>query len=318
MSVWRVRMNHPATGEDVSKQAWERGEVGVWYGAWSAEDFHCAMTRHPHDPGSYLSALPRQQELGWSGPVPASYVDTVRRLVGIGEADVVLVFFDQTLHLARASSELRSHTDHPLNREGELFKYRLITDKRTFKLNQLPDVFRLVPSAGRSNVHRFTQARKLVDLLGDSADETDLNRRISAIPFKEWLDMLGWKSWESLCLGYLILQEGFVPTGLAVGHTLAVFDIVGRSREGARVLAQCKKNPQPVRMDADFVQGVTGGVAGKAYYFAYGGCLDAPDWVHVVSREDILRWGASDPGRWYLQAFRAPAPQSTLAAARES
>ena len=59
--VWRIRMRAGDYG-DYTEQAWERGEVGVWYGAWNADDFRQPLDQaQPHE---LLSALPEQQKLG--------------------------------------------------------------------------------------------------------------------------------------------------------------------------------------------------------------------------------------------------------------
>jgi hypothetical protein len=48
---WRVRMK-VAGWHDRSEAAWERGEVGIWYGAWTASDWREARRINPGDPWS--------------------------------------------------------------------------------------------------------------------------------------------------------------------------------------------------------------------------------------------------------------------------
>ena len=53
MSVGRIRMRD--SSGDYTEQAWDRGEVGVWYGGWSTDDFQRA--RAEKDPWNNLPRL---------------------------------------------------------------------------------------------------------------------------------------------------------------------------------------------------------------------------------------------------------------------
>lgn len=303
---WRVRMRYGAY-EELTSGALGRGEVGVWYGAWTAQDWASAVASGSAEHAlGYLNKLPNQQRLGWL--VTTSMFHTMRRFEGISPSDWVVLFAGDELHLVRLARELKSVADHPLNREGELFHYRVITDHKRFALSDLPDVYRLIAPAGRGNVNEFNESyRALVGLLAQSSDEQEVGRRIKQLCLAEWLDLLGPSGWESLCEGYLILTEGYVPTGLRIGRTLRTFDIIGRNRDGVRVFASCKKNKDPVHMDENFltaISKVTGGV--RVYYFAYGGCVDEREGVRIVSRDEIDAWSRTDKkGAWYLDVFRS-------------
>jgi hypothetical protein len=159
-----------------------------------------------------------------------------------------------------------------------------------------------VPPAGRGNVHEFGETnRKLVELLAISSDEAEVTKKISELSRADWLDLLGPSGWESLYHADLILRDRFVPTGLMVGRTLPLFDIVGRTEARKRVLGQCKKAPYAVTADEEFLRACTEypSVA-LFYYFAYGGCINAPRWLRVVTRDDIAKWLDEDPrGQWY-------------------
>lgn len=299
---WRLRMKYDDV--DLSRDAWERDEVGIWYGAWSASDLKHAL--QTDNPAKYLGGLPVQDRLGWK-PSP-SYIGAARRFAQqVTSQDWVVVFFDDTLHLARVCSEVSSEADHPLNRGNELFKYRKITAKKFFRLNRLNDSYRLIPSAGRGNVHEYNDTNwHLLELLANYSSEEHVNSAIEGKSIHEKLEMLGPSGWESLCLGYLILEEGFLPTGLRVGGTLRALDIVGRSREdkGDRIRAQCKKDNGVVDIPQDFLE-TCKDLLGKAkvYYFAYGGCRNAPEGVRVMDGREIERWGESEKGRSYFTSF---------------
>jgi hypothetical protein len=297
---WRIRMR--AFDRDWTREAWERDEIGIWYGVWSAEDFRRAMDRRQTaDPVQYLSNVPKQAALGW---VPTkAYIDTARRFAALDTNDWVVVYFDEALHLGRPTGELESRADHPRNlASGEVFKFRKVSAKKMFRLSLLPDPYRLVPPAGRGNVHEFGETnRKLVEYLASSADEGEVTTKISKLSREDWLDLLGPSGWESLCHAYLILRDRFVPTGLMVGRTLPLFDIVGRTEEGKRVLGQCKKAPYAVAVDEEFLRACSEYPSEALfYYFAYRGCANAPKWLRVVTRDDIAKWLDEDPrGQWY-------------------
>ena len=211
------------------------------------------------------------------------------------------------LGLARLELELQSADDHSLNQrysdnKYEIFKYRTIVEKKTFALAQLPDAYRLLPSQGHGNLHRFHGMRGHVQLLAEYPDAKAVRAAIAAMPFDQLIDILGASAWESVCTGYLTLEHSFVPTGLRTGSTLPISDIVGRSTvDGAHILAQCKKNPGPVGIPEDFLGAIdihAGAVS--AFYFAFGGCYDpVPENVNVIGREEILQWGQTDRGAMY-------------------
>jgi len=170
-------------------------------------------------------------------------VATARRFKDISDEDWVVIYLSDTqeIGLAKVKGSLCSKAKHPLNlNHGELFKYRRIRDKKTFRLLRLPDAYWLFPTQGRGNVHQFNNMREHVRLLAEHLNEDAINRAISQRPFDEMLDILGASAWESFCFAYLIWEEGFVPTGLSTGRTLPTVDIIGRRRNGSRVFAQCK------------------------------------------------------------------------------
>ena len=143
----------------------------------------------------------------------------IRRFFELTERDWIFTYFDDSLHFARPEQAVRSDVNHKWNFDNEVFKYRSIKGKKSFALRQLPDGFRLLTMSGRGNVHRIWGAERLVRILADSGDIEDARHQISEMPWREWLDILGPSSWESISLGYLILEKGFVPTGLRVEET---------------------------------------------------------------------------------------------------
>lgn len=299
---YRVRVKYR---NDETELAWNLGEVGIWYGAWSASDLEVARVMSTNDAAKFLSGVQRQfvsahPNLDWD--ISESTVHTARRFKGITSEDWVIVFFTDTLHFAQVMGDVNSDANHPLNKSGEVFKYRKIKRVKSFRLSRLPDSYRLIPSAGRANVHEYNGTNwELVSLLAESPDENAVREKILKMTLRERLNILGPTGWESLCLGYLILEEGFLPTGLRSGGTLQNVDIVGCNLDGKRIVAQCKKTNYPVEIDDEFLE-TCQNMDGKTFYFAYKGCLNPPPWVNVITIDDIENW---ERGKDYLELFFA-------------
>lgn len=151
-------------------EAWNRDEVGIWYGAWTADDWKLA--NQSPDPIKYLSELPRQKAVGWDNPaISAAAFKTIKRFCEIRETDWIWVFFNGGIHFAHPSGPLQRADGHPLDRRKELFKTRRIEGKKSFQLSLLPDCFQLLRPAGRANVFELHGGRPFLEILANSADE---------------------------------------------------------------------------------------------------------------------------------------------------
>jgi hypothetical protein len=148
---------------------------------------------------------------------------------------------------------------------------------------------------------------KHIELLANSEDESSVYRALATKSFDELIDLLGASAWESFCEAYLILEEGFVPTGLSTGRTLPTLDIVGRRRsDGLRIIAQCKKDviAKPIEGGFADVCASLDGVRHVAYYFAFGGVLGkVPPGVKVADKAGIIHWTQGENGGRYQQLF---------------
>lgn len=326
---WRIRMRYtPQKGEnDYSKTAWKLRQAGIWYGAWSASDFCQAMKENPNNPHDYLNRVPDQksliEKLGKKGAVGPSEIHTIKRfygssardgLDGISENEWVVACFDEKIHLARVVGKPESDLNneelnrpHPEAGTRELWKFRKLADPMEFRLAALPDLYMLIPQAGQSNVYRLRAYRQALQILLECKTEEGVRDRFEAMSNEERLQLLGPGSWESFCLGYLILEEQFLPTGLAVGRTLEGFDIVGRSsKTGRQILAQCKKDDDSKDIAESFLRKIEKyGTNVTPYYFAYHGCNNAPSnpKVIMITRENVLLWAQIEPGKSYLNNF---------------
>jgi hypothetical protein len=283
-------------GRDVSKLAWDSSFVGIWYGGWSAPEFNEALKQTTvAQQIAHLSQLPAQSKLYELGP---REFNTCLRFSKIDPNDWVYVYFDDALHFARVQGPLETSESEVFNLKSspdgppELFKYRRISEKKSFRLGQLPLSFLILRSAGRNNVYEHSDSyRQLVKMLAESQTETEVWDRFHKLSIVEWLKLASDKTWEAVCEAYLILEQDFVPVGLKVGGTLADFDIVGYSRGGARILAQCKKHPDPVHIEPSFVS-LCGTFSDpkELYYFAYGGVVQAPPEIQVIDSVVMQSW----------------------------
>jgi hypothetical protein len=316
---WRIRLNTQGQGE-FSRRAWDRNEVGVWYGAWTVNDLDAAFSRSSNLAGlaSNLNALPAQRNLGWN--VTTNYVGTAQRLKSIPEDDWVVLYLSDTreIALAKVQGPLCSDPKHPFNLgDGQVFKYRKLSAKKTFDLLRLPDAYRLLPAQGRGNVHQFGGMLEHVRLLAGHQNEDAVNLAFIQKPFDELLDVLGASAWESFCFAYLIWEEGFVPTGLSIGRTLPTVDLVGRRRNGSRIFAQCKKHPTKQPIDEEFRKlSETLASGDTAFYFAYGGTSEGFDSnIRLVDRAFALQWAETVNGQLYKRLLLGDAIKSSGPAA---
>jgi hypothetical protein len=215
-------------GDDVTKVAWHDDIIGVWYGGWNAEQFERTLEHNGKDAAVALSKFNDDAGLGWQ--MRARYVEAARRFWRMSDTDWVFTYFDDAIHLARIKSLVEREPHPSLSRGLELFKVRQIGSKKTFALAKLPDCFRLLSSAGQGNVHEVAATQPPVKMLAESTSEDEVCEKFQHLSWDEWLAALGPHGWEALCLGYLILEANFVPTGLDVGYTLPLFDLIGKNR----------------------------------------------------------------------------------------
>lgn len=98
------------------------------------------------------------------------------------------------------------------------------------------------------------------------------------------------------------MERSFIPTGLSTGRTLKAVDIVGRNRStGKRIMAQCKKNSNPVSIEEGFIESL--GPNDEAYYFAYGGCTDTHASIIIIDRSYVHKWINTPNGNLFKDLF---------------
>jgi hypothetical protein len=62
-NYWRIRLKNQ--DGDFTAAAWARGEIGIWYGGWSAVEFReaCKQCQTNNEIADRLNSLPSQQRL---------------------------------------------------------------------------------------------------------------------------------------------------------------------------------------------------------------------------------------------------------------
>lgn len=203
--------------------------------------------------------------------------------------------------MARVESPILTKEVKEFTRGGELFKVRRIGMTKSFRLDQLPESFRLLSCAGRGNIHEVGSTRLLVQMLADHDSSSSVAQAYRQLDWEGWLDALGPKGWETICLAYLIQEKQFMPTGVGVGGTLADFDVVGRDKSGKRVLAQCKKTPNKHIVEDKERAAYLESTNADVYLFAYKGAVAVPANVTVITKDDIDDWFLSPSGRRYFR-----------------
>ena len=312
LRIFRIR-GKDADGTDHSKCAWEKHQVGVWYGAWSPEELNKAIERCDEEGKDaaleYMNNTSEQQKLGWK--YTPSFFDTCRRFKDIKEKeDWVVVYFEDTLCLGQLCGDIQIQKGHELNNpNGESFHFRHVINQKCFSLTELPDSYRLLAPAGRGNVHQHNDVyTQLLKILAYCSNPQEVRGSYASMTTDEWLDFLSPTEWESLCLGYLIIEYDYVPTGLLPGRTLSIYDLVGKTRDDCRILGQCKKSSGPYNVTEDFLTPCKNEKSSKHilwFWFSYGGWGEDPGYgIKLVDKTCIKKWLETEKGKRYLAVFK--------------
>jgi hypothetical protein len=303
-------MNFGRGGKDYASEVWNEGFVGIWQGQWTPEDLEKAANSCRPTKGyvtgeglaralnELISSRGSPSNISPQGAGAALRFEEM--LAGIW----VFTCFDRAIHMAQiAEAELRVLPQ--FNHNGEIFKAKPIMAKKTFRLAELPPSFLLLPSAGRGSVYKVPSCSVLLKLLVDHESASEVTAAFDVLPWDMWIAALGPKGWESLCLGYLIQEHRFLPTGLSVGGTLADFDIVGRLRSGETVYAQCKGDPRLHYITLDEGEAFASLPDGKKFFFARSGVNRKLPGVTHLDEPLIVEWLThSEAGLEYFRLLR--------------
>ena len=222
-----------------------------------------------------------------------------------------MVYFEDTLCLGQLRDGIQIRKDHELNNpNGELFHFRHVINQKRFPLTELPDSYRLLAlSRSWQAVHEHNSVyTQLLKTLANCSSPQEVRESYASMTTDEWLDFLSPTEWESLCLGYLIIEYDYVPTGLLPGRTLSIYDLVGKTRNGCRILGQCKKSPDPYNVTEDFLTPCKNEKSSKQilwFWFSYGGWGEDPGYgIKLVDKTCIKKWLETEKGKPYLAVFR--------------
>lgn len=175
MKVWRVRMRYSPNGTDVTSRAWLRGEVGIWYGAWSVTDFSDAQVKGGRLE-DYLNEVPVHKRLGARGKLGKREIDTINRFWGaahtsdsMSENDWVVVCSgddeEKAISLGRLKGRPQDQDEHELQMPhpsagvSERWKFRTVVDK-ALRSQTCLDFYRLIPQYGRRAFEIFNTRSK--------------------------------------------------------------------------------------------------------------------------------------------------------------
>jgi hypothetical protein len=320
MAFYRFRMKNGA--EDLAGPVWKTGHVGIWFGAWKPEEYE-KLRKCPRD--EQLRQLDRINQAGgveWrdqqgKAGFTTRRLDTIERFYNLKSEDWVCACFEGRIHMGHVVCHAVERGDQ-FDRSNELFKWRQISGIKSFELLKLPDPYKLVPSGGLGTLFQMRSYESMMQILAESKSEQDVVNYVDQLKWSEWLKFLGPRGWESLCLGFLVLEHHFVPTGLLTGSTLKDVDIVGADfATGQKIYAQCKNdrdrwNEPPAEflraVEPSLLEGHDG-----VFLFAYGGCKDCPTGMTLITGEDIQKWFEESPaGIRYRRLIDGKPPSGNL------
>jgi hypothetical protein len=150
----------------------------------------------------------------------AASTPTIKTFDELPENTWIFTYFDGTLHFGQIA-DVNPRNEPRFDWQQEHFKAKGIKNRKSFVVSKLPDAFRLIPSAGQQTLHTLRSHQTLLSILISADNEDDVLKKISELSLPDWIDALGSTGWESICTAYLILEHGFLPTGLLIGGTLA-------------------------------------------------------------------------------------------------
>lgn len=313
MSCYRIRMKYGADGKDFSKRVWNESLVGIWFGSWDVADLYAAYEayrpKQNHEVTNqeiekYVNTVLRERELPEN--MQSSFVPTIKAFDELPASTWVFTYFDGHLHFGQIA-DVNPYDEPRFDWNEEHFKAKWVENRKSFEVAKLPDAFRLLASAGQQTLHQVRSYEKLVSILIEAEDVDDALLAIRRLSLPEWIDALGSKGWESICTAYLILEHGFLPTGLLTGGTLADFDIVGHDLDGTAIYGQCKKSPTPYRFSAKDEEAFMSLPHGaKKFFFPYAGPEESPlIGVSVIPYRIIRKWfETTETGRKYVATLR--------------
>lgn len=297
MTAWIIKMKFQWRDHDLGTQLWEEGLVGIRHGHWTVAD---VVAKDGRITTEAVDAL--DEDLLYK---PASRSTIRMFLCDAEDGDIVVWPRKKTIHLGRLDGQARDYTgfDPRADDGGDPAKVRPLRERKTFRLDDLPSGYRLLPTAQRGTFSRTHAYRDLVEIAAECDDASEVRQQFSTLSIEEFLPMLSAKSWETLCDQFLRDEVGLRSLVLQPGGTLKDDDIIGVDEEGKLVVAQCKNDSNP--RSAASVERWRDGHAAEArcFYFARGGVDgEVNAQCEVVDGAQIVRWLKTEPR--YAEALR--------------
>lgn len=247
-------MRQGSFGRTFAQELWNRQEVGILFGTWSAAEVL--------EGGRF--AEEKWKRLAKAGQLPPGIENGaakghVQRFIEAKRGDWVFWSDSATLHWGRfADSRLYDgKLDPPCTTEHwgespariEQVKARRIDSIQSAKLADLPAVFRLFRLTGRGTFQKMTAYAPWAHALAVHGAD-GLNRHLEPLEWNEWLGLLTPGGWEALVAEYLRGNRGARSLAVSDGRTLPGVDLVMflpelEGRASTRLLVQCKNDSKP-------------------------------------------------------------------------
>lgn len=155
---FRIRMNFRQEKER-AKCAWNMGQVGIWFGAWTPDELNKAdilcKDEGKDAAAKYMEAREEEKTCKWE--FKKSYFETCIRFRDIEEhKDWVVVFFDETLCIGQLDGNIQTKVKHEFNFKPEIFHFRSVINQITRPLEESP-AYKLIKNTGQQTVHRHIE-----------------------------------------------------------------------------------------------------------------------------------------------------------------
>lgn len=306
-NYWFMRMKQGSKGENSAKELWSQRLVGVLFGTWTTEDVlgdDSKPERAKFNVEAIEARTPQPPGLHSGRGFSKKFLNGAKSfLFDMAEGDRVVVVYDQAIHIGTLTDEFKDDLV-PRGEFKETYKCRVVKDiKPPFFLSDLPTSYRLISSTGRRTVQKFNKNRELIRLLDESDSAEEVKTRRSSMNTTDFLATLSADQWEVVCNEYLRATVGLRSVLLDIGRTLPMLDIIGVDRDGRRVIAQCKNDPEPwtgSRID-NWVEELRPNSEEVVYFFNRGGVEDIAK-CHTVDGQRIAEWLEEDPD--YLRSLK--------------
>lgn len=229
--IWWMRMREGADGPDYGPSIWATGEVALVGLAWSLDDV--ARTVDGVDEADLLRVTGGET---WKGRI-TTFLNQVR----VGHWILFANNATREIACGRVAPGYHNRCRGP----GDHWWTRPLAETKSFPLDDLPAVYRLLTHTGRASIQQMSSFRSQAELLVHHRTVGEVCDAVVRMSDSEFLDWLPPSAWEALCMEHLRDAIGLRLLALRLGSTLKDDDIVGVNSAFDRVVVQCKNSSDP-------------------------------------------------------------------------